>query len=39
MKKCLGIVFLENLISVKQENVFGTKFAAISDWSAFGGGG
>ena len=33
-KNCLGNIFLENLISVAWNNVFGVNFAIISGWSA-----
>ena len=33
MENCLGTIFLENLISVTYENVFGMNFATISGWS------
>ena len=33
-KNCLGIMFLENLISVTWNNVFGINFAIISGWGA-----
>ena len=34
-KKCLGIIFLENHISVTGKNVFGINFEMISGWSVF----
>ena len=33
MENCLGIIFLEKLISVTQTNVVGNNFAIISGWS------
>ena len=33
MGKCLGIVFLENLISVTKESVFRINFGISSGWS------
>ena len=32
MENCLGIIILENLISVTRNNVFGINFAIISGW-------